>query len=94
MSEADAKPMMPIILSGAIGAITLLDAFVLTGDTGDLVKVGAGFGSIAVSASLLFQGVYPCLPCHREGRKSLSQSLNKNSEVKKCGSIEAYRTLK
>ena len=56
MSEADAKPMMPIILSGAIGAITLLDAFVLTGDTGDLVKVGAGFGSIAVSASLLFSG--------------------------------------
>ncbi|MGB0163845.1 MAG: hypothetical protein ACPF9I_00295 [Candidatus Thalassarchaeaceae archaeon] len=68
MSEADAKPMMPIILSGAIGAITLLDAFVLTGDTGDLVKVGAGFGSIAVSASLLFAGglSMPSMPSRRK----------------------------
>ncbi|MGB0791363.1 MAG: hypothetical protein ACPGQG_02435 [Candidatus Thalassarchaeaceae archaeon] len=68
MSEADAKPMMPIILSGAIGAITLLDAFVLTGDTGDLVKVGAGFGSIAVSASLLFSGglSMPPMPSRRK----------------------------
>lgn len=56
MSEAEAKPMMPIILSGAIGAFTILDAFVLTGDTGDLVKIGAGFGSIIVSASLLLAG--------------------------------------
>ena len=68
MSEADAKPMMPIILSGAIGAITLLDAFVLTGDTGDLVKVGAGFVSIAVSASLLFSGglSMPSMPSRRK----------------------------
>ena len=67
MSEADAKPMMPIILSGAIGAITLLDAFVLTGDTGDLVKVGAGFGSIAVSASSSSQGLsMPSMPSRRK----------------------------
>ena len=39
MSEADAKPMMPIVLSGAIGALALADALVITGDTDDVVKL-------------------------------------------------------
>lgn len=56
MSEADAKPMMPIVLSGAIGALALADAFVITGDTDDVVKIIVGFGALAVSALLLLSG--------------------------------------
>lgn len=56
MSEADAKPMMPIVLSGAMGALALADAFVITGDTDDVVKIIVGVGALAVSALLLLSG--------------------------------------
>ena len=58
MSEADAKPMMPIVLSGAIGALALADAFVITGDTDDVVKIIVGVGALAVSALLLLSVSY------------------------------------
>ena len=54
MSEADAKPMMPIVLSGAIGALALADAFAITGDTDDVVKIIVGVGALAVSAPVSY----------------------------------------
>ena len=56
MSEADAKPIMPIVLSGAIGALALADALAITGDTDDVVKIIVGVGALAVSALLLLSG--------------------------------------
>ena len=69
MSEADAKPMMPIVLSGAIGALALADAFAITGDTDDVVKIIVGVGALAVSALLLLSGGLDALDAlHEEGR--------------------------
>ena len=64
MSEADEKQMMPIIISGAIGAMALADAFVVTGDSDDMVKILLGIGSLAVAAMLFFSGgqSMPSLP--------------------------------
>ena len=64
MSEVDEKQMMPIIISGAIGAMALADAFVVTGDSDDMVKILLGIGSLAVAAMLFFSGgqSMPSLP--------------------------------
>ena len=64
MSEADEKQMIPIIISGAIGAMALADAFVVTGDSDDIVKILLGIGSLAVAAMLFFSGgqSMPSLP--------------------------------
>ncbi|DAC42501.1 MAG TPA: hypothetical protein HA247_05815 [Candidatus Thalassarchaeaceae archaeon] len=64
MSEADEKQMMPIIISGAIGAMALADAFVVTGDSDDMAKILLGVGSLAVAAMLFFSGgqSMPSLP--------------------------------
>ena len=64
MSEVDEKQMMPIIISGAIGAMALADALVVTGDSDDMVKILLGIGSLAVAAMLFFSGgqSMPSLP--------------------------------
>lgn len=64
MSEAQEKQMMPIALSGAIGVLALADAFLITSDSDDMVKILLGIGSLAVSAILLFSGgnSMPSLP--------------------------------
>ena len=64
MSEADEKQMIPIILSGARGAMAIADAFVVTGDSDDIVKILLGIGSLAVAAMLFFSGgqSMPSLP--------------------------------
>ena len=64
MSEPGEKQMIPIIISGAIGAMALADAFVVTGDSDDMVKILLGIGSLAVAAMLFFSGgqSMPSLP--------------------------------
>ena len=42
MSEADEKQMLPIALSGAIGALALADAFLITSDSDDMFKIVLG----------------------------------------------------
>ena len=64
MSEADEKQMIPIIISGAVGAMALIDAFVVTGDSDDMAKILLGIGSLAVAAILFLSGgqSMPSLP--------------------------------
>ena len=67
MSEADEKPMIPIVLSGALGALALADAFVITQDSDDIVKILVGIGALAVSAILLSAGglSMPAMPSRK-----------------------------
>tara|TARA_B100001248_G_scaffold131790_1_gene99001 strand:+ start:218 stop:460 length:243 start_codon:yes stop_codon:yes gene_type:complete len=64
MSEADEKQMLPIAISGAVGVMALVDAFLITSDSDDMVKILLGIGSLAVSAILFFSGgnTMPSLP--------------------------------
>tara|TARA_Y100001935_G_scaffold107822_1_gene89467 strand:- start:4900 stop:5142 length:243 start_codon:yes stop_codon:yes gene_type:complete len=68
MSEADEKPMIPIVLSGALGALALADAFVITQDSDDIVKILVGIGALAVSAILLSAGglSMPAMPSRKK----------------------------
>ena len=56
--------MLPIIISGAVGVLALVDAFAVTGDSDDMAKILLGIGSLVVSAILFFSGgqSMPSLP--------------------------------
>ena len=64
MSEADGKQMLPIAISGVVGLMALVDAFLITGASDDMVKILLGIGSLAVSVILFLSGgnTMPSLP--------------------------------